>query len=58
MDQQIERVPDQEVDSEPGTPLVSKLRRCLMCCESFLSGWSGERICHKCRSRSVWRSGD
>jgi hypothetical protein len=40
------------------TARIRKLRRCLMCWESFLSEWSGERICHKCRARAAWRGGD
>ena len=37
---------------------IQKVRRCLMCWADFVSQWSGERICGKCRARSAWRSGD
>ncbi len=35
----------------------AKERRCLRCQESFMSGWSGERVCTKCKSSHGWRSG-
>ena len=28
-----------------------KTRQCLVCKDSFLSEWAGERICHKCKSK-------
>ena len=34
-----------------------KTRRCLVCCEDFLSAWAGERVCKKCRSSTAWRQG-
>jgi hypothetical protein len=34
-----------------------KERRCLMCATQFMSEWSGERICRKCKDRAVWRAG-
>ena len=34
-----------------------KTRRCLVCTDSFLSEWAGERICRKCKSSSAWRTG-
>jgi len=33
-----------------------KARKCLMCRSEFTSEWSGERVCRKCKSSSVWRS--
>jgi hypothetical protein len=50
---------DDTVEAELGRDVarIQKLRRCLMCWADFLSQWSGERICAKCRARSVWRSG-
>jgi hypothetical protein len=48
---------DGELVAESGNARVRKPRRCLMCSESFISEWSGERICNKCRSRAVWRGG-
>ena len=35
----------------------AKIRRCLKCKRSFLSGWAGERICRSCKSTEAWRSG-
>jgi hypothetical protein len=35
----------------------SKTRKCLVCKAPFLSGWAGERICRKCKSKSNWRMG-
>jgi len=34
-----------------------KTRRCLVCCEDFVSAWAGERVCKKCRSSTAWRQG-
>ena len=36
---------------------AQKLRRCLMCGDEFLSEWSGNRICKRCKSSTAWRSG-
>jgi hypothetical protein len=36
---------------------VRKKRACLMCGTKFMSAWSGERICQRCRSRAAWREG-
>ncbi len=33
-----------------------KTRDCLMCCEAFLSAWSGERICPRCKKSTAWRN--
>lgn len=34
-----------------------KERPCLMCRLKFMSQWSGERICQKCKTRAIWREG-
>ena len=34
-----------------------KMRHCLRCRTAFLSEWSGERICRKCKSTIAWRQG-
>ncbi len=36
---------------------VAKTRLCLKCREPFKSGWSGERVCKRCKSDSSWRDG-
>ena len=33
-----------------------KVRNCLMCRDSFLSTWSGERICPRCKKSAAWRN--
>ena len=33
-----------------------KERDCLMCREPFISTWSGERICSKCKKSAAWRN--
>ncbi len=38
-------------------PEDRKGRDCLMCRESFLSTWAGERVCPKCKTKSAWREG-
>ena len=38
-------------------PEEHKGRDCLMCRESFLSAWAGERVCPKCKTKSAWREG-
>jgi hypothetical protein len=44
----------------PGIPPLKdsvKKRQCLRCKSGFLSTWSGERICARCKSTKSWRSG-
>ena len=48
-----EKIPD--ADHEIAD--ARKERRCLMCQIKFVSEWSGERICHRCKTRAVWRAG-
>ncbi|MSP81722.1 MAG: hypothetical protein EXQ94_02035 [Alphaproteobacteria bacterium] len=36
---------------------IPKERPCLMCRTKFLSLWSGERICNRCKTSGVWRAG-
>jgi hypothetical protein len=45
--------------TKPGADDVAELkpRGCLVCRETFLSAWSGERICRRCKSTSGWRNG-
>ena len=45
----------QTQDLNPGD--VPKVRKCLMCGNSFESAWSGERICKRCKGSSAWKSG-
>jgi len=44
-------------EAEAVTEEVRKERLCLMCHSDFMSGWSGERICPRCRSKAAWREG-
>ncbi len=37
---------------------VAKTRLCLKCRRPFNSGWSGERVCRRCKSRHDWREGE
>jgi hypothetical protein len=50
---------DDELDVEEYTPrgMTPKMRHCLRCRTPFLSEWSGERICRKCKSTIAWRQG-
>jgi hypothetical protein len=34
-----------------------KTRPCLVCKTPFESEWSGERVCRRCKSGKIWRSG-
>jgi len=34
-----------------------KHRACLVCGDEFLSTWSGERVCKRCRGSARWRQG-
>jgi hypothetical protein len=34
-----------------------RLRRCLICLTDFVSTWSGNRVCSRCRSTSIWKQG-
>lgn len=48
---------------ETDTPLerpshdVPKPRRCLRCETPFVSEWSGNRVCSRCRSSGTWKIG-
>ncbi len=42
---------------EPEFKYEHKVRRCLMCRESFDSAWPGERICSRCKQKQQWRTG-
>ena len=53
-----EHQPDTETEDYPVVPQVRRERPCLMCGTRFISQWSGERICQKCKSRSNWREGN
>ena len=33
-----------------------KERDCLMCRDPFMSTWSGERICPRCKKSAAWRN--
>lgn len=33
-----------------------KTRSCLRCETRFMSAWSGERICPRCKGSSAWRN--
>jgi hypothetical protein len=43
--------------SEPERYIEPKTRLCLVCKTPFQSEWSGERICRRCKSAKIWRSG-
>ncbi len=47
------------IDAPRGQPDrdIRKIRQCLRCKASFPSGWSGERICSRCKSSNAWRNG-
>lgn len=47
--------PADEPDRHP-TWDVPKHRRCLRCETIFKSGWSGERICPRCKRSHSWRN--
>lgn len=36
---------------------IPKTRDCLRCGTSFLSQWSGQRVCPHCKGSAVWRDG-
>jgi 5-methylcytosine-specific restriction endonuclease McrA len=44
-------------EADPEIVRIRKERQCLLCLVPFESEWSGERICQKCKSRSIWREG-
>ncbi len=37
---------------------VAKMRLCLTCRRPFNSGWSGERVCGRCKSQDDWGEGE
>ncbi len=40
---------------KPERVYEAKTRLCLMCRNSFVSEWPGERVCRDCKSRAKWR---
>jgi len=51
-------VPDQDGElTEHDEPARNrpKTRACLACKSQFLSSWSGERLCRRCKQKQVWR---
>jgi hypothetical protein len=40
-------------DHEPTAQ--EEVRRCLMCTEEFVSSWTGERVCKRCKSTAMWK---
>jgi hypothetical protein len=45
------------IKPESDRPDETKIRQCLTCKTAFESRWSGERICRRCKSGKIWRSG-
>jgi predicted RNA-binding Zn-ribbon protein involved in translation (DUF1610 family) len=45
------------VKAQSDVDIASKVRDCLSCQLPFNSAWAGERICPKCKHKSIWRSG-
>lgn len=43
--------------SDLGIAGASKQRPCLMCGTGFSSGWAGERVCPRCKTKAVWHTG-
>lgn len=50
--------PAKKPGPDPELAYVRKERRCLMCRTAFVSDWSGERICRKCKTLATWREGE
>ena len=48
---------DEHRKPKPDRGDEAKTRARLICKRHFLSAWSGERICTKCKSTSAWRGG-
>lgn len=42
--------------SQQATADKPKARSCLRCETRFMSAWSGERICPRCKGSSAWRN--
>jgi hypothetical protein len=45
-----------EAEREARRGMEQKIRKCLICRDTFPSAWSGERVCRRCKSTSTWRS--
>jgi hypothetical protein len=41
---------------QPDRVYEVKVRKCLMCRDSFESAWPGERVCSKCKQTNLWRA--
>jgi hypothetical protein len=44
-------------EADAPVKIVEKMRRCLMCSLKFMSRWSGERVCPKCKQSDRWKAG-
>jgi len=42
---------------EPVKAADERMRKCLICDKEFLSSWSGNRVCKRCRASATWRQG-
>jgi len=56
------RRPKSEAEAEIETDHIGHAeqamgRSCLICHTQFLSSWTGERVCKKCKSSSAWKQG-
>lgn len=47
--------PSDQLDAPVAPP--PQTRSCLRCHDDFLSEWSGERICKRCKGTAAWREG-
>ena len=41
---------------QPDRVYEVKVRKCLMCRDTFESAWPGERVCPKCKQTNLWRA--
>ena len=46
---------DEPITSDKTAPSDGTKRTCMMCKESFVSEWSGERVCKRCRGSGAWK---
>jgi len=42
---------------EPAKSADERMRICLVCDKEFLSTWSGNRVCKRCRASATWKQG-
>ena len=56
MESKVSKSKENNQKPQPDKVYEVKVRKCLMCRDSFESAWPGERVCPKCKQTNLWRA--